>query len=310
MHVMAAALLDPRGRVLLAQRPPGKHLAGLWEFPGGKLEPGETPWMALVRELREEIGITLLRAEPLIRVPCHDSSRDLVLDTWRGEHWEGQPQSLEGQALQWVLPAQVDPTILARGDRAILQALRLPTRCAITPADIPPEQTDRWFQRIGRAIECGPQLVQLRLPLWPRQQMREFAANLLPPSRRDGSPLLLHGDIEGARMLGIGVQLDRHDLHVLSERPLPLSQLVGADCHDASDLAQAGRLGVDFAILAPAVSTAGAVQGTAWDWASFQLLAEAAALPVYARGGLATAHVTEARANSGQGVAGSRDFWC
>lgn len=309
MHVMAAVMLDALGRVLLAQRPPGKHLAGLWEFPGGKLEAGETPFEALARELREEIGVTLLRAEPLIRVPCHYSDRELLLDTWQTEQWEGEPRSLEGQALQWLPPEQVDPSMLTRADRAILQALRLPSRYAITPVDVPPEQAGAWFERIGQAIERSAQLVQLHLPLWPREMVRELAAGLLPLARRHGSQLLLHGDIEGAQLLDIGVQLRNREVAALGGRPLPPSQLIGASCHDAADLARAGQLGVDFATLAPVAATPAHLQIPPLGWTCFQSLAEAAALPVYALGGLAPAHVAQARANSGQGVAGTREFW-
>ncbi|CAM0997935.1 Nudix family hydrolase [Rhodanobacter sp. Root179] len=309
MHVMAAVMLDALGRVLLAQRPPGKHLAGLWEFPGGKLEAGETPFEALARELREEIGVILLRAEPLIRVPCHYPDRELLLDTWQTAQWEGEPQSLEGQALQWLPPEQVDPSMLTRADRAILQALRLPSRYAITPADVPPEQAGAWFERIGQAIERSPQLVQLQLPLWPREMVRELATGLLPLARRHGSQLLLHGDIEGARLLGIGVQLRSRELEALGERPLPPSQLIGASCHDATDLARAEQLGVDFATLAPVAATPTCLQTPPLGWTCFQSLAEAAALPVYALGGLAPAHIAQARIHSGQGIAGTREFW-
>jgi len=124
MHVMAGLLLDATGRVLLAQRPAGKHLAGFWEFPGGKLEAGETPLTALARELREELGIDLQHAEPLIRVPWQYDERELLLDAWRVLSWRCEPRSLEAQALQWMLPASVDPMILAPADRVILAALR------------------------------------------------------------------------------------------------------------------------------------------------------------------------------------------
>jgi 8-oxo-dGTP diphosphatase len=123
MHVVAGVMLDAQGRVLLAQRPPGKHLAGSWEFPGGKCEPGESPLDALTRELREELGIELQRAEPLIRVPWNDAGRALLLDAWRVDQWQGTPQSLERQALQWRHPAQIDPAMLAPADRPILQLL-------------------------------------------------------------------------------------------------------------------------------------------------------------------------------------------
>ena len=123
MHVMAGVLRDSRGSVLLAQRPAGKHLAGMWEFPGGKVEPGETPLEALSRELREEIGITVVRARPLICVPWFYDQRELLLDAWCVEQWDGEPQSLEGQPLQWQLANEIDPAMLTPADGPILQAL-------------------------------------------------------------------------------------------------------------------------------------------------------------------------------------------
>ncbi|MGB3379946.1 MAG: (deoxy)nucleoside triphosphate pyrophosphohydrolase [Rhodanobacter sp.] len=123
MHVMAGVLLDDNGCVLLAQRPAGKHLAGFWEFPGGKLEAGETPLAALARELLEELGIHVRDAEPLVCLPWRYEDRELLLDAWRVSSWCGEPRSLEAQPLQWMLPASVDPMILAPADRVILAAL-------------------------------------------------------------------------------------------------------------------------------------------------------------------------------------------
>ena len=309
MHVMAGVMRDPIGRVLLAQRPAGKHLAGLWEFPGGKLEPGESPLAAHARECREELGIELQHAEPLIRVPWQYGERTLLLDTWQILEWRGTPQSLEGQALQWKQPARVDPALLTPADRPILQALRLPSSYLITPADVVPEKCALWFERIAEAIEGGEQLLQLRLPLWPQELVRELAADLLPLARRHGAQLLLNGDIDGARALGIGVHLKSAQLLALSERPLPLQQVVGASCHDAAQLAHAVRIGVDFATLSPVAATASHPHASPMGWHLFQSLAEAAALPVYALGGMDPSHIAQARQNSGQGVAGIRGFW-
>lgn len=126
MHVMAGVLLDPAGRVLLAQRPPGKHLAGMWEFPGGKLEPGEAPIDGLARELREELDVQIdrERAVPLIQVPWNYGERFLLLDAWRVAAWQGTARPVEGQALQWRWPADIAPAALAPADREILGALR------------------------------------------------------------------------------------------------------------------------------------------------------------------------------------------
>lgn len=127
LHVVAGVLLAGDGRVLLSQRPPGSHLAGSWEFPGGKLEPGESAFEALRRELLEELGIVVTQqASPLLTVPWRYGERVLRLETWWIGTWQGEPHSREGQALRWDWPMQVDAEVLAPADRPILDALRAP----------------------------------------------------------------------------------------------------------------------------------------------------------------------------------------
>ncbi|HTV86381.1 MAG TPA: Nudix family hydrolase [Dyella sp.] len=313
LHVMAGVLRDGQGRVLLAQRPPGKHLAGLWEFPGGKREPGEAPRHALVRELHEELGIHIDAADgtPLIRVPWRYGERELLLDAWQFSRWQGTPASLEGQALQWTVPAQVDPATLAPADRPILQALRLPSRYVITPADVTLEQAQAWQLRLEAALAQGVRLIQLRLPLWPAAKVRALAAHLQQRAVQCEANILLNGDIDGARSLGegVGVQLKSAQLHEQLERPLPWAQVVGASCHDASELERAARAGADFATLSPVAATMSHPGVQALGWPRFQQLADAAALPVYALGGMAPAQVDQARLHGGQGVAGIGAFW-
>ncbi len=308
---MAGVMVDAVGRVLLAQRPPGKHLAGLWEFPGGKIEPSEPPASALIRELCEELGVLAEVAEPLIRVPWQYDGRRLLLDAWMVRGWEGEPVSLEGQALQWCLPSAIDPAILAPADRPILQALRLPVRYPITPVDLPPEAFEACACMLREALVRGERLLQLRLPLWPLRLVQKLAAELLPFARQREAAILLNDDIEGARELGhgIGVQLKASQLTAMEERPLPLDQLVGASCHDAAELARASILRADFATLSPIAATATHPDAVPLGWATFQHLVETAALPVYALGGMGAIDVTRARSMGGQGVAGIRSFW-
>jgi 8-oxo-dGTP diphosphatase len=313
LHVMAGVLRDAQGRALLAQRPEGKHLAGLWEFPGGKLEPGESPQHALVRELHEELGIHIDPADgaPLIRVPWRYGDRDLLLDAWEFTRWQGTPVSLEGQALQWEWPSRVDSATLAPADRPILQALRLPAIYAITPADVLPEHIDEWFARVNAAVENGARLIQLRLPACSAMQVRALAARLQPHVVDHGACLLLNGDIDGALDLGsgIGVHLTSAQLMELDARPLPWRQVVGTSCHNASQLSHAVSIGADFATLSPVEATASHPGALAMGWPQFHQLAESAALPVYALGGVTPAMLNKARENSAQGVAGIRAFW-
>lgn len=127
LHVVAGVVLDTAGRLLLAQRPQGKHLAGLWEFPGGKVEPGEDVFGALRRELAEELDIRIDSGlEPVIELPWSYGERRLRLQAWRVASWHGRPCGLEGQAWRWLAPGAIDPGMLAPADRAILCALRLP----------------------------------------------------------------------------------------------------------------------------------------------------------------------------------------
>ncbi len=128
IHVVAGALTDAAGRVLIAQRPPGKHLAGGWEFPGGKLEPGETRVTGLARELREELGIEIGTPRPLIRLRHIYSFGEILIDMWVIAHFVGEPRGLDGQALQWCTLDELATVDLLPADAPIVRALRLPER--------------------------------------------------------------------------------------------------------------------------------------------------------------------------------------
>jgi mutator protein MutT len=131
IHVVAAALIDGRGRVLIAQRPPGKHLTGMWEFPGGKVEPGETPLDALRRELLEEVGIAIETPRPLLRLRHTYSHGEVLLDVWVVRRYCGEPRSLDGQALRWCSRTSLGTAELLPADRPIIGALRLPERLRV-----------------------------------------------------------------------------------------------------------------------------------------------------------------------------------
>ena len=121
--VVAAALYDRAGRVLIAQRPQGKHMAGRWEFPGGKVGAGESEQAALARELREELGVTVAAAQPLMRLTHAYEDREVELSLWIVERFEGEPAALDGQALKWVAPAQLVGEDILEADRPFVAAL-------------------------------------------------------------------------------------------------------------------------------------------------------------------------------------------
>jgi 8-oxo-dGTP diphosphatase len=131
IHVVAAAVIDVKGRVLIAQRPPGKPLAGSWEFPGGKLEPGEARREGLARELREELGIRIALPRPLIRVRHAYPFGEVLIDMWVVSTYEGEPRGLDGQQLRWCRQKDLATADLLPADRPIVAALRLPERLTL-----------------------------------------------------------------------------------------------------------------------------------------------------------------------------------
>jgi mutator protein MutT len=150
VHVVAAAVIDATGRVLIAQRPAGTHLAGGWEFPGGKLEPGEERLAGLARELREELGISIATPRPLIRVRHAYPSREVLLDMWVVTRYSGEPQGLDGQALRWCTQDELAKADLLPADRPIVAALRLPERLTRVST---PYYSVRDFNSIGNPAE-------------------------------------------------------------------------------------------------------------------------------------------------------------
>jgi mutator protein MutT len=121
---------DAAGRVLIAQRPPGKHLAGSWEFPGGKLEPNEDRRAGLARELSEELGIAISTPRPLIRVRHTYDYGEVLIDMWVVRQYSGEPSGREGQALRRVSQEELEAIELLPADGPIVAALRLPERLA------------------------------------------------------------------------------------------------------------------------------------------------------------------------------------
>ena len=173
MHVVAGVLEGAAGRVLLARRLPGKHLAGLWEFPGGKVEAGEQAPAALARELAEELDLTVdLKTAPtlLIELPWRYGDTRLRLAAWRVPTWQGRAQGMEGQDIEWVDPGTVSIDTLAPADRAILRALRLPghldasqIRRLNSPADL--QRGDHWpLLEASMLVACMDRL-------WPVEQV-------------------------------------------------------------------------------------------------------------------------------------------
>lgn len=306
VQVVAAVIYRADGRFLLTQRPAGKVYEGYWEFPGGKVEPGESAAAALARELHEELGIEVKRAYPWITRRYVYAHATVDLNFYRVTDFEGDAHGRENQSLSWQSIEHIDVCPMLPANAPILSALSLPPIYGITNAG--ETGVAAAIQGIEQALESGLKLIQVREPQLDTRMLQEFAATVLNRARGRGARVLINADAELAQALGAdGLHLKAGQLRSLSERPA--FALVGASCHDACELEQACRLGVDFAVLGPVASTLSHPGAAPLGWKAFEQLIEGCPLPVYALGGMAPEHLERAWACGAHGIAMQRGAW-
>ncbi len=306
VEVVAAVIERPDGSFLLAQRPAGKVYAGYWEFPGGKVEPGEPLATALARELHEELGIDVERAYPWIVQTFTYPHATVRLNFFRVRAWRGEPHGKEDQQLSWQQVASLDVAPLLPANAPVMRALQLPFEYAITHAgEIGAEQQ---LNLLDQRLAQGLRLIQVREKDMPAPGLERFAAAVIEKARRHGARVLINSDIELALRLGAdGVHLASAQLSRLERRPAV--DWCAASCHNAEELARAAQLGVDFAVLGPVQATLSHPDSQALGWEDFSLLVRGATLPVFALGGMKPGDLETAWRSGAQGIAMVRGSW-
>ena len=304
--VAAAVITRADGRVLLAQRPSGKPFAGYWEFPGGKLEPGENPRDALTRELAEELGLKVRRAAPWLVQRFAYPHAHVELHFFRVYEWDGEPVGHDGQAFAWQIPGAFDVAPLLPANTLVLRALTLPAVCAITMAGDCGEAD--FLARVRSAVSRGLKLIQLREKDWPLTRQRALYEALAEISRPFGARILLNGSVENARAWGCaGVHWTSAALAAANARPADL--MCSASCHTREEIAKAGALALDFALLGPVAPTPSHPDAIALGWNGFAELAAGASLPVFALGGMEPSDLDNAISHGAHGIALRRAAW-
>lgn len=309
VHVAAAAIISADGReVLIARRPSNVDQGGLWEFPGGKLAPYETGLGGLKRELHEELGVEIQRAQPLIRIHHEYPDKHILLDVWQVHEFSGEPFGREGQAVRWVPMEELVNYPFPAANLPILRAVMLPTEYLITAEE---EDEGVFAQRLERAlVEDGVRLVQLRAKQLDEAAYLARAELSLELCRKYEARLLLNTEPELLDKVDAdGIHLTSARLMSLERRPIAESKWLSASTHDRVQLAQAARVGCDFVTLSPLRTTPSHPEVAPVGWHDFQQLVERAAMPVFALGGMTRHDANHARAVGAQGIASIRDFW-
>jgi 8-oxo-dGTP diphosphatase len=304
VEVVAAVIERADGAFLLAQRPAGKVYAGWWEFPGGKVDDGETTVLALSRELHEELGIEVQLAYPWITRAFVYPHATVRLNFFRVVEWIGEPQPKEEQAIRWQRLDQPMAEPMLPANAPVLRSLALPLEYAITDAQA--LGADEMLARIERRLSTGLRLVQVRDKAL--RGRADFARSVVTLARRHGAKVLVNGDEQTARSLGAdGVHWSAMTRGHAQSRPADM--LCGASCHTAAELEHAIALECDFAVLGPLRDTTTHPGGATLGWDGFARIARGAPIPVFAIGGLRPTDLDEARRNGAHGLAMIRGSW-
>jgi len=303
-HVAVGVIKDDDGNILISLRHDAAHQGGLWEFPGGKVEPGESVEQALARELKEELDISVHELSPLIQIKHHYSDLNVLLDVWTVSHFSGKAIGCEGQQIKWVYAEQLTDYSFPEANIPIITAARLPAEYAILNAGNTADLLTDLKQLLAKDIK----LIQARIKTLTATEAAYFIKQALPLCIAKGARLLINSAVENARQLKTdGLHLTSTDLLALQHKPEGYSW-VAASCHNQQQLKHAEKIALDFVVLSPVLATKTHPEAEPLGWEAFKLLVETVNIPVYALGGMQKIYCQKAQSLGAQGIAGITGF--
>ncbi len=309
---VAVGCLIRNGEVLIGQRLARQSFAGEWEFPGGKLEANETPVEALVREFKEETGLTTSNWQPLISYPwthqLPSGSVRVQLHVYLTEQASGQLSAPEGHLFAWCPLSMLDQRHLLRANKGIVRALQLPSAYMITGGFH--DQQDA-LSRLEQALKGGVKLVQLRAKHLDKPAYIALANEMVKHCHGHDAKLIVNTSVAWFDEMPAvdGLQLASSELVSFTSRPVGFDKLLGVSTHNAFELAKATELEADFALLSPVKATQTHPDSTPLGWAEFESMTQALPIPVYALGGLGLDDLLQAKAAGAQGIAAINSLW-
>ena len=309
IDVAVAVVFNPQGEVLWGCRPAGKPYAGYWEFPGGKVEPNETVWQALVRELQEELGILATQGGPWFVIEHDYEHANVRLHLYKVWSFEGAPKSLEKQDFQWAPLHPTDLSPILPATEPLLPKLAQPRLMAVSNYE---EGFDACASRLSAALarQTSPVYVQFREKHLVGETLWLAFEHCHDLCVRYGHHLVLNSGTLGnmgsrAEQLDLPLHLTESDLLSGAFRA---KHCVGASVHDAVSLKEAFDQGLDYAVLGAVKYTATHPEKVALGWQGFAELSRSARLPVFAIGGLSVDDLHESARHGAHGVAMMRQF--
>ncbi|CAB1274295.1 Nudix family hydrolase [Candidatus Nitrosacidococcus tergens] len=307
-QVAIGVIINQQGQVLLAKRAPHVHQGNLWEFPGGKLELKENAYEALVRELKEELDITVLNARPLLQTYYHYPDKSIQLNVYKISSFLGIPQGSEGQPIIWVFPKDLKNYAFPQASQHIIRAILLPSIYLITNDFV--ENQQKFLATLKRSLDSGIRLIQLRVKSISQTNYVALAEKAKNLCMNYQAILLVNSHFEWINTVNVdGIHLTSTQLMSLSKRPLNSEKWVAASCHNKEELAYAAKIGIDFTVLGPVFKTQSHPSTLSIGWQHFQKLKSTVPFPIYGLGGLTLNHIQESWNHGAQGIAAISALW-
>jgi len=306
MNVSVAVIRRDDGMVLFTERLPGKACPGEWEFPGGKIEAGESARQALDREIHEELGISIIEARPWLTMSYDYPHASVILNFYIVSRWKGQEIGKEGQTLSWQNISNMTISPLLAANEPVIRALQLPDIYAISCAN---EIGDEIFlQQLQKAISNGLQLLQIREKNRTARQLQRFIEQVFSITTAADVTTLINSALpKELQKQFSGIHLTSSHLMKLNHRPD--FKLVAASCHNLQELDHANRLKLDFAVLSPISKTPSHPESTPMGFSKMSELVSNSAIPVYALGGMSFDQLQELQSHGAHGIAMMRNAW-
>jgi len=304
LHVAVGVINNSADQILISKRGDGAHQGGLWEFPGGKVEAGESVQQALQRELDEELGIRVNKAVPLIKISHQYSDLRVLLDVWRVTEFSGRACGREGQTIEWVSGQHLSEYDFPAANIAIIKAVTFPSRYAILEG----YDEGQVVANLNIILEQGIKLIQVRLKLLAIPVSEELWETIIAQCGKYEVILLINSALKHFKHKEkVGLHLTSSDLLQIQSRPEGYPW-VAASCHNLQELELAEKIGVDFVVLAPVQKTDSHPGTIPMGWQKFTELTLQSTVPVYALGGLQQSDLARAIYAGAQGVAGISTF--
>lgn len=308
-HVAVGIIFNSnKEKILITRRTNDQHLAGYWEFPGGKVESNEDVRSALNRELFEELGIQVTKAEHFTTISHDYQDKKVLLDVWKILEWSGVPAGRENQEIRWSKIDDLKSNEFPDANKYIIQSLSLAPVYVISQ-----ESYDDYAQLFSVASECftaGLKLFQLRLKSEENKKIKKIVKTLSVLAKKNNTKLILNGTAADIDNYVIdGVHLNSNELNKYGSRPISEEYILGASCHNEEELVKAEKLNVNYAFISPVSTTDSHPEQQALGWDNFSIMIKKVNFPVYALGGMVPADLNIAKQYGAYGVAMIGAIW-